>query len=56
MFRWVVYWGQKIREIKTAQKVLRTKSITIVYKEAELRLDDEIITTVAKYFRKLKLD
>lgn len=48
------YRKQKIRESEEASAVLGTESITLDYKDAELRFDDEIITTMAKYFRKLK--
>jgi len=50
------YREQKIREAEAASAILGTKSITLEYKDAELRFDDDIITTIAKYFRKLKPD
>lgn len=50
------YRKQKILEAEAASKILGTETITLHYKDAELKFDDEIITTIAKYFRKLKPD
>lgn len=50
------YRLQKIRESEEAAKVLGVETITLEYKDAELREDDETITTVATWFRKLKPD
>lgn len=48
------YRIQKIRESEEAAKVLGVETITLDYKDAELRFSNEIITHVATIFRKLK--
>jgi LmbE family N-acetylglucosaminyl deacetylase len=48
------YREQKIREANEAAAILGAESITLDYKDAELKLDDEIVTRVATLFRQLK--
>ncbi|SET06677.1 N-acetylglucosaminyl deacetylase, LmbE family [Oceanobacillus limi] len=48
------YRKQKIEEAERAAAVLGGKSITLDYNDAELKEDDETVTTVAKLFRQLK--
>ncbi|MDY0410198.1 PIG-L deacetylase family protein [Virgibacillus soli] len=48
------YRKQKIREAEEAAYVLGAKSITLDYKDAELKADEETISTVATIFRQLK--
>ncbi len=48
------YRKQKIEESEKVAKILGAKSITLDYKDAELKFDDEIITHVATILRKLK--
>jgi N-acetylglucosamine malate deacetylase 1 len=48
------YRIQKIRESEEVAKILGVETITLDYKDAELRFSDEIISHVALYFRKLK--
>ncbi|GIO26501.1 PIG-L deacetylase family protein [Ornithinibacillus bavariensis] len=48
------YREQKIREAEKAAVILGGKCITLDYKDAELKEDDETITEVAKLFRKEK--
>ncbi len=48
------YREQKIKEAEKVAKILGGKSITLDYKDAELVLNDELITHVATLFRKLK--
>lgn len=46
------YRKQKIKEAEKVAAILGGKSITLDYKDAELKLDDEIITRVATIMRK----
>ncbi|WP_217589355.1 PIG-L deacetylase family protein [Lentibacillus saliphilus] len=48
------YRKQKVDEAEQAAKILGGRSITLKYKDAELKADDETISTVATLFRKLK--
>lgn len=48
------YRNQKIDEAERAAAILGGKSITLDYRDAELKDDDETITRVATLFRKLK--
>ncbi|RXJ02551.1 PIG-L family deacetylase [Anaerobacillus alkaliphilus] len=48
------YRLQKIKESEEAAKVLGVNTITLDYKDAELKLEDEIVDEVATVFRKLK--
>ncbi|MED2974140.1 PIG-L family deacetylase [Fictibacillus sp. B-59209] len=48
------YRQQKIQESEKAAAILGAKSITLEYKDAELRANDETITHVAKLFRERK--
>jgi N-acetylglucosamine malate deacetylase 1 len=48
------YRRQKIKEAEKAAAILGGKSITLDYKDAELKEDDETVTRVAKLFRELK--
>nr|WP_155669048.1 PIG-L deacetylase family protein [Ornithinibacillus caprae] len=48
------YRKQKIEEAEKAASVLGAKSITLDYKDAELKEDDETVTRVAKLLRELK--
>lgn len=48
------YRKQKIRESEEVAEVLGVKTITLNYKDAELKFDDEIITHVATIMRQLK--
>lgn len=48
------YREQKIKEAEKAAAILGGKSITLDYKDAELKEDEQTITTVAKIFRELK--
>ncbi len=48
------YRKQKIRESEEAAKILGVETITLNYKDAELRKDDETVTEAAILFRKLK--
>ncbi len=48
------YRKQKINEAEKVAEMLGGKSITLDYKDAELRLDEETITRVATLMRKLK--
>lgn len=48
------YREQKIRESEAAAKILGGQSITLDYKDAELKLNDEIVTHIATLMRKLK--
>jgi LmbE family N-acetylglucosaminyl deacetylase len=50
------YREQKIRESEAAAKVLGVDTITLDYKDAELRQDEATVTEVATLFRKLKPD
>jgi LmbE family N-acetylglucosaminyl deacetylase len=50
------YRKQKIAESEKAAAILGVETITLDYKDAELREDDETITHVATLFRKLKPD
>lgn len=50
------YRQQKIRESEEAAKVLGVDTITLQFKDAELRKDEETVTEVATLFRKLKPD
>ncbi|RYL94482.1 PIG-L deacetylase family protein [Sporolactobacillus sp. THM19-2] len=48
------YRKQKIEESEACAKVLGADSMTLDYRDAELTFSDEIITRIAKCFRKLK--
>ena len=48
------YRNQKIRESEAACEVLGADCITLDYKDAELKSDEETVTTVATWLRKLK--
>lgn len=48
------YRVQKMEEAEKVAEILGAKSITLDYKDAELTFDDEIITTVATWMRKLR--
>lgn len=48
------YREQKIRESEIVAEILGATSITLDYKDAELRLTDELVTRVAKIVRELK--
>jgi len=48
------YRLQKIEEAKRAAAILGANSITLDYKDAELKEDDETVSRVATIFRKLK--
>lgn len=48
------YREQKIKEAEKAASILGAKSITLDYKDAELKDDDETISRVATLFRRLK--
>lgn len=48
------YRIQKIRESEKVAEILGVSTITLDYKDAELTLDDEIVTRVATLMRKLK--
>ncbi|MEN2768656.1 PIG-L deacetylase family protein [Ornithinibacillus xuwenensis] len=48
------YRHQKIKESEKAAKILGGKSLTLDYKDAELKENEETITAVAKLFRELK--
>ncbi|MFC4803222.1 PIG-L deacetylase family protein [Neobacillus sp. GCM10023253] len=48
------YRDQKVKEAEKAAVVLGAKSITLDYKDAELKEDEETISRVAILFRKLK--
>ncbi|SEQ68845.1 PIG-L deacetylase family protein [Piscibacillus halophilus] len=50
------YRQQKIKESKEAAKILGVETITLDYKDAELKANDETITHVAKIIRELKPD
>lgn len=48
------YREQKIRESEKVAEILGVKTITLDYKDAELTVNDEIITHIATLMRKLK--
>ncbi|WP_062353973.1 PIG-L deacetylase family protein [Bacillus kwashiorkori] len=48
------YRKQKMAEAEKAAKILGAESITLDYNDAELTLNDEIVTRVAKLVRQLK--
>jgi LmbE family N-acetylglucosaminyl deacetylase len=48
------YASQKIRESEDAAKVLGVETMTLDYKDAELKIDEETITRVATLLRKLR--
>jgi N-acetylglucosamine malate deacetylase 1 len=48
------YREQKVKEADKAAAILGGKSITLAYRDAELKDDEETITTVAKLFREHK--
>ena len=48
------YREQKIRESEKVAEILGVKTITLDYKDAELEVNDEIITHIATLMRKLK--
>ncbi|MCR2821243.1 PIG-L deacetylase family protein [Lederbergia panacisoli] len=48
------YREQKVRESEKVAEVLGVNTITLDYKDAELTFNDEIITHVATWMRKLK--
>ncbi|WP_042142510.1 PIG-L deacetylase family protein [Paucisalibacillus sp. EB02] len=48
------YREQKIKEAEKAAAILGGKSITLDYKDAELKEDEDTVTRVAKIFRELK--
>lgn len=48
------YRMQKIRESEEAAKILGVDTITLKYKDAELKKDEETVTEVATQFRRLK--
>jgi len=50
------YREQKIKEAEKAAKILGGTSITLDYKDCELKLNDETVIHVAQIFRKLKPD
>jgi LmbE family N-acetylglucosaminyl deacetylase len=50
------YRQQKIRESEESARVLGVETITLNYKDAELKKDEDTVTEVATLFRKLKPD
>lgn len=48
------YRKQKIAESEEAAKVIGANTVTLDYKDAELKIDDETITHVAKFIRQVK--
>lgn len=48
------YREQKIKEAEKAAAILGGKSITLDYRDAELKMDNETVSEVATLFRKLK--
>lgn len=50
------YRIQKIKESKKAAKILGAETITLDYKDAELKLTDELINHMVKIIRELKPD
>lgn len=48
------YRKQKIKEAENAAAILGGKSITLEFKDAELKEDNQIVTSVARIFRELK--
>ncbi|MBS4207920.1 PIG-L family deacetylase [Bacillus sp. FJAT-50079] len=48
------YKKQKMKEAEKVAKILGGKSITLDYKDAELTINDEIITHIATWMRKLR--
>ncbi|MET3698293.1 LmbE family N-acetylglucosaminyl deacetylase [Bacillus oleivorans] len=48
------YRKQKIKESEEAAKIIGAETITLDYKDAELKINDETIATVAKLIRQLK--
>lgn len=48
------YRKQKIKEAEEAAKVLGAESITLNYKDAELTMNDEIVTHIATLMRELR--
>lgn len=50
------YRKQKIEESKKAAEIIGANTITLDYKDAELRFDDEIIDEVAKIVRTIRPD
>ncbi|WP_010094241.1 PIG-L deacetylase family protein [Ornithinibacillus scapharcae] len=48
------YRKQKVKESKEAAKILGGKSITLDFRDAELKLDEETVTAVSKIFRELR--
>lgn len=50
------YRDQKIKESKKAARIIGADTITLDYKDAELRFDQEIIDEVAKIVREIRPD
>lgn len=50
------YKKQKIKESEEAAKVLGVNTMTLNYRDAELKVDEETVTEVAKIVRQLKPD